>query len=54
VIHPQIPAVGRMESDGQKLEIFYGHGYEYMKEQYEKLCEFILKEDQTPTSISGE
>jgi len=54
VIRPQIPAVGRMESDGQKLEIFYSHGYEYMKEQYEKLCEFILKEDQTPTSISGE
>jgi len=41
VLRPQIPAVGRMESDVQKLELFYSHGYEYMKEQYKELCEFI-------------
>lgn len=41
VLRPQVQAVGRMEKDGEKLEVFYQHGYTHMQERYEALCTFM-------------
>lgn len=44
VLRPQVPAVGRLESDRDKMKAFFEHGYEYMKEQYDNLCAFMEAE----------
>ena len=41
VIRPQIPPVSRVEQDYQVLSDFYQHGYDRMKEQYDKMMEFL-------------
>lgn len=41
VIRPQIPPVSRVEQDYQVLSNFYQHGYDRMKEQYDKMMEFL-------------
>ena len=47
VLRPEMNTVGRLESDYAKLEAFYQHGYDLMKEQYGALVEFLghVRED---------
>lgn len=41
VIRPQFDGVGRVEKNVEKLNAFYQHGYDYMKENYEKLLQWM-------------
>ena len=41
VIRPEMPAVGRAETNKDKLMDFYQHGYEVMKERYEELQAYL-------------
>lgn len=41
VLRPQIPEVNRAERDPQKLTAFYQHGYDYMKERYDDLLDYV-------------
>lgn len=43
VLRPQIPAISRLEKDLQKANAFYEHGYEYAKERFEDLLEYLNK-----------
>lgn len=43
VLRPNMPTVGRMEKDYDKLLAFYEHGYESMKEQADRLTAFLEK-----------
>ena len=41
VLRPQTPTVSRLERDMEKLEAFYQHGYDLMKEQFSRLEQFL-------------
>lgn len=41
VVRPQIPTVSRLETDCDKLNAFYMHGYELMRERYDELLQFL-------------
>ncbi len=41
VIRPQVPCVGRTETDIDKLNAFYQHGYDYMREHYAQMLEWL-------------
>ncbi|MDD6208303.1 MAG: patatin family protein [Clostridiales bacterium] len=41
VLRPQIPLISKVEQNREKLEAFYQHGYEQMKEQFEKLQAYL-------------
>lgn len=41
VIRPQVHPVSRLEPNNEKLERFYQHGYEQMRERYDELQEFL-------------
>ena len=41
VLRPQIPTIGRMERDREKLLAFYRHGYELMQENFERLQAYL-------------
>lgn len=41
VIRPTLLTVGNNESDPDKLTAYYKHGYDTMREKYEKLLEFL-------------
>lgn len=41
VIRPTIPCISKFETREEKREEFYQHGYQRMKEEYEKLCAFL-------------
>lgn len=45
-IRPQIPCVGRTESNVEKLEVFYQHGYDYMKDNYENLLQWLKRAEE--------
>ncbi len=42
VIRPQVVSVGRMENNVEKLNAFYQHGYDSMKEAKERLERFVV------------
>lgn len=44
VIRPQVPPVDRMEQDSEVLTQFYNHGYDYAKEIYNSVLQFLGKE----------
>lgn len=47
VIRPEFDGAGRVERDAGKLNAFYQHGYDYMKENYDKLLAWLeTKEDE--------
>lgn len=41
VIRPQVPAVSRTENNKEALTAFYQHGYDQMKEDYDKLMDYL-------------
>ena len=41
VIRPQMEAIGRLERDEKRLELFYQNGYDQMKEKYESLLSYM-------------
>lgn len=41
VIRPQIPTIGRMEKDLDKLNGFYDHGYQLMEKEYDTLMKYL-------------
>ena len=41
VIRPEIPPVSRIERDNDKLQEFYQHGYDIMKEEFERMRYFL-------------
>lgn len=41
VLRPQIPPVSRTENNRESLTAFYNHGYEYMKNEYGRLMEYM-------------
>lgn len=41
VIRPEVTPVGRMETDVEKLNFFYNHGYKLMQRDFEKLIEYL-------------
>lgn len=43
VLRPKIRTIGRMEKDYDRLTSFYEHGYVQMKEEYERLLEYLKK-----------
>lgn len=43
VLRPQIPTVSRLERDTEKLEAFYQHGYQLMKEHFSELEQFLSR-----------
>ncbi len=43
VLRPEIDAVGRLDSDYEKIIQFYQHGYDLMESQYESLLEYLKK-----------
>ena len=45
VIRPEIACVKRTEKDIEKLEVFYKHGYDMMKEKYDDLTQWLTRAD---------
>src|SRR5699024_3281174 len=43
VLRPKIKTIGRMEKNYDRLTSFYEHGYVQMKEEYERLLEYLNK-----------
>lgn len=43
VLRPKIKTIGRMEKNYDRLTSFYEHGYLQMKEEYERLLEYLNK-----------
>ena len=43
VLRPKIRTIGRLEKDYDRLTSFYEHGYVQMKEEYERLLEYLKK-----------
>ncbi|MGN1050756.1 MAG: patatin family protein [Acutalibacteraceae bacterium] len=43
VIRPTIPEIDRMEKDENKKEKFYQHGYDTMKENFDRLINYLEK-----------
>lgn len=41
VLRPKIKTIGRMEKNYDRLTSFYEHGYVQMKEEYERLLEYL-------------
>lgn len=41
VIRPQVVPVKNTETDADVLEKFYMHGYEYMKDEYDKMMDYL-------------
>lgn len=41
VLRPQVPPVSRLERDMERMEAFYQHGYDLMKERFSELEEFL-------------
>lgn len=41
VIRPQIPTIGRMDKDIDKLNGFYDHGYQLMEKEYDSLMKYL-------------
>jgi len=41
VLRPQIATVKNTETDADKLEAFYMHGYDYIKDEYDKMLSFL-------------
>lgn len=41
VLRPQVKPVSRMERDADTLMEFYNHGYELMKQEYDRLQEYL-------------
>lgn len=44
IIRPEIPCISKFETREDKREEFYQHGYERMKAEYDRLCEFLNQE----------
>lgn len=43
VLRPKIKTISRLEKNYDRLTSFYEHGYVQMKEEYERLCEYMGK-----------
>lgn len=43
VLRPKIKTIGKMEKNYDRLTSFYEHGYVQMKEEYERLLEYLNK-----------
>ena len=43
VIRPEEPTVGRAEANKEKLQAFYQHGYDVMKDHYEELQAYLCR-----------
>lgn len=41
VLRPKIKAISRLEKNYDRLTSFYEHGYVQMKEEYERLLEYM-------------
>lgn len=41
VVRPQVPLISKVEQNKEKLEAFYQHGYDQMKERYDELQAYL-------------
>lgn len=46
VLRPKLTMISRLEQNAEKMEAFYNHGYECMKEEYPALLEFLSRKQE--------